>query len=430
MKGSIHAINQCSTLKHKKIQKITNNKNSGSASRMTTQWRPQALLCCFTIVAACIIGLCIAPLYLNLLLLVPLIVTVILMLAYFPAPWITPTYGTSLMTPDEEERMILLDLPFNEYQIVGTHNSCHRASLFAALFVPYWRYTHRGIVEQLNAGIRHIEFDIWFNKSKRRWEIWHECVDPLTSTPWLFVDGLRLVHKWSFENPNHFPVTLNLDIKGAYFSWLSFLSPAIFGRGLDQSDSDAFGVLEREILHVWAQSQNLIIKPTDVRGQAPSPRMSLSDTPPFSGSTPSSPLLVVCDSSNKSDKPVTSRWPTATQLRGHVKFQLNIYHDRARCIHAVDANGILWGRGDGEFCRYMEASNPEKVRNLKNRGFMIRTNFMNGPAPILKANKQKFIDKGKARVDQLNRIGVNYTATNHPSYFEGPMLQPLSTQPK
>lgn len=49
------------------------------------------------------------------------------------------------------------------FWMLGTHNSCHVASLFA-VFVPYWRYTHATLEQQLGAGLRHIELDIWFDR--------------------------------------------------------------------------------------------------------------------------------------------------------------------------------------------------------------------------------------------------------------------------
>eukprot|EP00665_Eupelagonemidae_sp_cell47_P000191 gene191-7906_t len=98
--------------------------------------------------------------------------------------WIRPAYDArprSLLTQEEEEAAAASPRPLDEWQVLGSHNSCHVASLFAA-FVPYWRYTHAPLRAQLEMGLRHIELDLWFLRRRGEWVVRHEAlIDPLTT---------------------------------------------------------------------------------------------------------------------------------------------------------------------------------------------------------------------------------------------------------
>ena len=85
------------------------------------------------------------------------------------------------------------------------------------MLIPAWQYSHLSMVDQLDFGLRHLELDIWFNKTTASWEIWHECVDRLTCVGSKnLVTVLTQLKRWSDENPDHFPINYNVDVKGMF----------------------------------------------------------------------------------------------------------------------------------------------------------------------------------------------------------------------
>ncbi len=296
-------------------------------------------------------------------------------LSHIPNAWVRASYDARepLLGFDREKRLSESELPYNKFQQVGTHNSVHISGLFS-MFVPYWRYTHRSLVEQLNMGIRHIELDLWFNMHLQRWEVWHECIDGLTVTPLLLSDTLSQLRSWSRGHRGHFPLCLNLDIKGAYRSGTSFLSFAL-GRVFAGRPGDAlaFQLLEREILGEWGVT-DLYTPATMLGGRFKTLRDALRD----------------------------GGWPSVRSLRGKALFQLNVSGKVARVNEVFDST-VLFKRGHN-FDRprsdvaWFETADAGRAARLAAQGYLIRA-----------------LDPHAKR---LAAPQTHYIATNHPTRLD------------
>jgi len=303
-----------------------------------------------------------------------------------PHPWVRPTYGVDILNSFESEmKLASSDIALNRVQVVGTHNSVHVAGMFS-IFIPYWQYTHPSLIDQLNTGIRHLEIDLWYNKSFGMWEVWHECVDRLTVTPLLLRDVLSQLFSWSKSNQGHFPLSINLDIKGAYISGTSYLTPWLLGRGFSHSKADRqiFQALEREIL-----------------AEFPIPNLH----------TPASMLL---GSGTKTLREAIQKsgWPAVNALRGKTQFQLNLNGCRAS-LNTVIPSSVFFKRGhnfqDPEpDVGWFETNDPVVTKILIEKGYFVRALDPHS----------KFGDTGKNPMAQ-------YVATNHPSYYKSGVLVPL-----
>mmetsp|Transcript_2847 Transcript_2847/g.3912 ORF Transcript_2847/g.3912 Transcript_2847/m.3912 type:complete len:418 (+) Transcript_2847:47-1300(+) len=303
-----------------------------------------------------------------------------------PHPWIRPTYGVSTLNSFESEmKLASSDAPLNRVQVVGTHNSVHVAGMFSAL-IPYWQYTHPSLIDQLNTGIRHLEIDLWYNKSFGMWEVWHECVDRLTVTALLLRDVLSQLFSWSKSNEGHFPLSINLDIKGAYTSGTSYLTPWLLGRGFSHSAADRqiFQALEREIL-----------------AKFPIPNLL----------TPAS-MLLGSGTKTLRDAIQKNGWPSVKALRGKTQFQLNLNGCRAG-LNKIIPSSVFFKRGhnfqDPEpDVGWFETNDPAVTKILIEKGYLVRALDPHG----------EFGAPGK-------NLMAQYVATNHPSYYKTGVLVPL-----
>lgn len=92
----------------------------------------------------------------------------------------------------------------------GTHNSYHQAPAVAVS--PAFRYSHKPLEAQLDAGTRHIELDIHWSPLKG-WTIWHQpFVDPGSSCRCLR-SCLQGVRAWSERNPRHVMLVVYIEPK-------------------------------------------------------------------------------------------------------------------------------------------------------------------------------------------------------------------------
>ena len=103
-------------------------------------------------VGACLLALCVTVAVLAavevvpgtwwwLLLAFPGVVALVMVLGATPMMWIRPPYPTaerSMLSAEDEKRMACSEQGLDRFWMLGTHNSCHVASLFT-VFVPYWR---------------------------------------------------------------------------------------------------------------------------------------------------------------------------------------------------------------------------------------------------------------------------------------------------
>eukprot|EP01060_Flectonema_neradi_P017722 TRINITY_DN24563_c0_g1_i1.p1 TRINITY_DN24563_c0_g1~~TRINITY_DN24563_c0_g1_i1.p1 ORF type:complete len:331 (+),score=49.61 TRINITY_DN24563_c0_g1_i1:44-1036(+) len=210
-----------------------------------------------------------------------------------PAPWVVPRYGKqSLLRREREQDLLRGEETIDQFQIIGTHNSTHQCNLFSALFIKMWKYSHGDIQTQLDLGLRSLEVDMWYNISSGIWELKHEIlVDDLTTTgDHCLRTALKEIRRWSLANEGHFPLAINLDIKGAYWPLTGWLAPFI-GRGFhpgSRYELKAYENLKKMIVEIWGTS--CIFTPRSL------------------------PL--------RSDKQL---WPTASSLAGQSMFLLNTY---------------------------------------------------------------------------------------------------------
>ncbi len=166
-----------------------------------------------------------------------------------------PAHPSALLSKAHEVELCKSTKSLNSFLVVGTHNSCHQASLFT-VFIPYWRYTHPSFLVQLEAGLRHIEIDVWFNRSRRTFEIFHEGIDRLSSVQGDLLPVLQDIYEWSVRTDAHFPLCINLDIKGAYggFPFKYFRYPNL---NKNDQDTSVFHTLEAAIRSVWIDPARL-----------------------------------------------------------------------------------------------------------------------------------------------------------------------------
>jgi len=264
-----------------------------------------------------------------------------------------------MLTFEDENALVALDEPYNNFVVIGTHNSCHECAVFGGLCIKAFQYTHASLGEQLRMGIRHIELDIWYNRVLGRWEIFHESVDPLALTHFRLEDALIFLHDWSVKNPNHFPLNFNVDIKGGYVPRTSYLVPYVFGRGLGGPDmqdevfckccaidvdaQEAFTVLEDLIRKVWSDPAK-IFEPSWVLREG---ETSVGDAIARDG------------------------WPNVSKLKGTAMFFLNIYGPKKH-LQPEGSGKLFWVReGDtSEDYIYTEAFQGRTAQNMIGRQYI------------------------------------------------------------
>ncbi|MCG8451889.1 MAG: phosphatidylinositol-specific phospholipase C1-like protein [Spirochaetales bacterium] len=151
--------------------------------------------------------------------------------------------------------------PFNEIKFIATHNSHKKLpSKLALAFLHLHQkniakqlsYQHENLWNQLNSGIRSFELDI--RHYSRKILVNHvPLVDNRTTSP-LFKYALEEIFIWSKQHPNHFPITVLLELKNDYRILAPFSKPVNL-RMLE--------LIEDNILEVFP-TQN-IFKPDDLR---------------------------------------------------------------------------------------------------------------------------------------------------------------------
>ncbi len=227
-------------------------------------------------------------------------------------------------------------LRLNHLQAKGTHNSYHIEDPSTSRSIPEYRYTHKPLNQQLDAGVRQIELDIHYVEGEGL-KVFHvPYIDPL-STCELFTDCLRIVKAWSDEHPEHHPI-------------LIFIEPK------DDIDEiklyDKYKDVESDILSVFSRER--ILTPDDVRGDYPTLR----------------------------DAIINAGWPTLGETRGKVFFHVNdsgefrnsylsAYPDLKGALMFIDSSP------DDSYAGVMPMNNPvgdfERIQSAVMQGFIVRT---------------------------------------------------------
>jgi hypothetical protein len=183
----------------------------------------------------------------------------------------------------------------NEIQVLASHNSYHvepEVSLLVALRAVIgaqadgFEYTHRPLADELDAGVRQIELDVFvddpaggrYAQPKLLPVLGLEPVDPALAGPGLkvfhvqevdyrstcptFVECLTQVRDWSDAHPGHLPVTIQIEAKDGTIPdpGIGFVTPLPWG-------PEAFGSLEAEIAAVLPADR--VLTPDEVRGDFP-----------------------------------------------------------------------------------------------------------------------------------------------------------------
>ena len=141
------------------------------------------------------------------------------------------------------------NLPINQYQVIGSHNSYKQAiepALMDSMIARDPRsmglqYAHISLVKQLDLGLRNLEIDVYADSLGGRYahpegldwvkpeqpydpdglmmepgfKVFHMIgVDFRSSCPTLKI-ALEQLKEWSDANPGHFPVFITMEVKGS-----------------------------------------------------------------------------------------------------------------------------------------------------------------------------------------------------------------------
>ncbi|KAJ9458383.1 hypothetical protein DIPPA_12805 [Diplonema papillatum] len=264
-------------------------------------------------------------------------VAVVVAMMSIPAPTCLLPFslGASddLLPRAEEEAFLQKNLDLTSYRVIGTHNSTHRCSLFGLAFVPPWRFSHGPLADQLNCGIRSLELDVWYNLGTRAWEMQHEnLVDCLLSprTDPSFRKTVQIIRDWSASRNDHFPLQINLDVKGAYYPFLGWCAPFSVGRGFSRAapySEAAFAQLKEDILSAFPMH--------DIH----TPAAIIAACLPLVPRAEPRPHLQELVSA--------AGWGPIGQLKGKALFYLNVYGRVAASADAADG-GFFFVRGHSE----------------------------------------------------------------------------------
>jgi hypothetical protein len=209
----------------------------------------------------------------------------------------------------------------NQVQVLASHNSYHvepEPVLFDALTAVLgpaaqgFQYTHRPLPDELDAGVRQIELDVFVDEPDGGLYATPALVpvlglappDPALAGPGLkvlhvqevdyrstcptLVDCLTRVKEWSDAHPRHIPVTIQIEAKdgGIDDPGFGFVTPPPWTPA-------AFATLEQEIASVFPPDR--VLTPAEVRGR----------------------------SATLADAVRAGRWPRLDDVRGQVLFVLD-----------------------------------------------------------------------------------------------------------
>jgi hypothetical protein len=210
----------------------------------------------------------------------------------------------------------------NQIQVLASHNSYHvepEPALLAALrsalgaAADGFEYTHRPLADELDAGVRQVELDVFvddpaggrYAQPKLVPLLGLDPVDPALADPGLkvlhvqevdyrstcptFVDCMGDIREWSHDHPGHLPIAIQIEAKDDVIpdpAGLGFVQP------LPWTAPD-FATLEAEIRSAFDDDD--IISPGEVKGR----------------------------SRSLADAVRRGRWPTLDEARGQVMFVLD-----------------------------------------------------------------------------------------------------------
>jgi hypothetical protein len=273
----------------------------------------------------------------------------------------------------------------DEVQVLASHNSYHlepEPTLLTALRdavgaeADGFEYTHRPLADELDAGVRQVELDVFVDDpGGGRYAspvlvpaLGLDPVDPRMSEPGLkvfhvqevdyrstcptFVDCLTQVRDWSDAHPGHLPITIQVEPKDDTIPdpGLGFVTPLPWTTG-------SFATLEDEIRSVFPArhgARDRVITPGDVQGRHPTLRQAVE----------------------------RGQWPSLASARGKVLFVLDDggeERDAYRALHADMRDRVVFVSAappDGD-AGMVVVNDPvgsgARIRELVEGGFIVRT---------------------------------------------------------
>ncbi|GGG98482.1 phosphatidylinositol-specific phospholipase C1-like protein [Pedobacter zeae] len=270
------------------------------------------------------------------------------------------------------------DLPINQIQVIGSHNSYKQAINPELLNVIRLKdpaaansldYEHIPMPEQLDMGLRNLEIDVYadekggkyahpfgleqvkgqpaFDKTgemdKPGFKVFHIPDLDFRSSALTLVTALQQLRKWSEANPEHTPVFITLEAKDDSIRRTGFTQPEAFtGKTFDELDAVIIGNL----------GKGHILSPDEVRGKYKTLEEAV----------------------------LAKNWPKLSVAKGKFLFVLDA-KDRKRSTY-IQGHPSLKGRvmfanaepGTPE-AGFMIRNNPkdEQIPELVEKGYIIRT---------------------------------------------------------
>ncbi len=314
-----------------------------------------------------------------------------ILLTFLLLPGLTPAVSHQSSgdeTEEHEQAGIVpdtVDLRLNDIQVLGSHNSYKVAidsSLMSILrerrpeLARALEYAHPPLQEQLNAGLRNLELDVYHDPEGGRYADPYglELVDEQGLPPGppydpedrmdepgfkvlhiqdldfrsnclTFQRCLRNVKQWSDAHPDHLPIVITLNAKDDTLDLPQATPPLPF-------DAAAFDALDAEIRAVFSADE--IIRPDDVRGE-----------------------YETLEAAVRADA-----WPTLDAVRGSVLFVLDQSGRKLEAYrkdHPSLRNRVMFAdapKGTPEAAVHIVNEPIEKgdrIRSLVDAGYMVRT---------------------------------------------------------
>ncbi len=277
------------------------------------------------------------------------------------------------------------NLKLNDLTAVGTHNSYKTALPPAVMALVRAKapdeaesidYGHRPLSEQLDAGARQLEIDVYYDPEGGRYanpaglRAAGEVLDPARRAAFAgpgfkvmhiqdldvfsscvrLVDCLGAIRRWSLAHPDHAPILLMFNAK-------TDDSPAPGGTRALAFDAKAFDALDAEVRSVFPPSA--LITPDDVQGAYPTLREAV----------------------------LAGNWPRLGAARGKVLFALDEPLEKTAPYRG--ASNSLKGRvffvdadKSSPVAAYMTINDPVgdagRIREAVRLGFIVRTRADSG----------------------------------------------------
>ncbi len=271
-------------------------------------------------------------------------------------------------------------LRLDQVQVLASHNSYHlegapelldAVRAFAPDLVQTLEYSHPTLTDQLDAGLRGLELDVFADAEGGRYahpkavdrfgldpvdpsmedpgfKVFHmQEVDYRSSCPTLTV-CLTEVRDWSDDHPDHLPIVIQLEAKDGFVLdvlGLGFVQPT-------PVTSETFTALEAEIRSVLPEED--LIVPADVQGDSPTLRAAVEE----------------------------AGWPLVDDLRGKVLFVLDddgLKRQSYRQLHPDTRERLLFvsAQPPDDDAAYAIVNDPEedgaRIAELVRAGFLVRT---------------------------------------------------------